>query len=95
LAKVLSEPLEIICENAGLSGAEVIANIRKKQEFYGLDVLHNKYGDLMKMGVIDPVKVVRLALQNAASTATMALTSECIIVDKPQEEKDYRPDRRV
>jgi chaperonin GroEL len=95
LKSILSVPLEVIVENAGLKGAEVIANIRKKKEFYGLDVLRNKYGDLVKAGVIDPVKVVRLALENATSIATMGLTSQCIIVDKPEEEKNYKPDRRV
>jgi len=93
LKKVLDIPLEIIAENAGIEGAEVKANIRKKPEHYGLDVLHGKYGNLLKMGVIDPMKVVRLALQNAASTATMALTHEVLIVDKPEDKKDYHPNR--
>ena len=87
-------PLEIIVENAGIKGAEVIANIQKKQANYGLDVLRGEYGNLIKAGVIDPVKVVRLALQNAASTAGIALTTQCLIVDKPEEKKDYSPMRK-
>ena len=94
LRGILSMPLEIIVENAGIKGAEVIANIQKKQANYGLDVLRGEYGNLIKAGVIDPVKVVRLALQNAASTAGIALTTQCLIVDKPEEKKDYSPMRK-
>lgn len=94
LKSILSVPLEVIAENAGIKGAEVLANIRTKQDNYGLDVLREKYGDLIKMGVIDPVKVVRLALQNAASTACMALTTEVMLVEKPEEKRDYAPNRK-
>lgn len=91
---ILDKPLRKIVENAGLDGAEVIANIKNRKVNYGLDVLKMKYGDMIKNGVIDPVKVVRLTLQNASSLAGMALTADCIIVEKPEEkEKDYKPQR--
>ena len=92
---ILRTPLHNICANAGIEGAEVIAKITGKGEWHGLNVLTDKYGDLFKQGVVDPLKVVRLALQNAASTAGMALTTECIITDKPIDKKDYQPDRRL
>jgi len=93
---ILGTPLRTICKNAGLDGSDVIAEIRnKKNASYGLDVLRVKYGDMMKMGVIDPVKVVRLTLQNAASTAGLALTTEVLITEKPEDEgKPYQPAAR-
>ena len=95
LLKVLDIPLKAIAENGGIEGAEVIAAIRHKKVDFGLDVLKNKYGDMIKMGVIDPVKVVRLEIENAASVAGMMLTTECLVVDKPEENpKPTEPDRR-
>ncbi len=93
--KTLSMPLRIIVENAGKEGAEVIAQIKDKPTEYGLDVLRDRYGDLLKKGVIDPVKVVRLALENASSQAGLSLTTEVLIVEKP-DDKDtgYHPPRR-
>jgi chaperonin GroEL len=62
---------------------------------YGLNVLTMKYGNLIKSGGIDPVKVVRLTIENASSLAGLAFTGECLIVEKPEDKKEpYGPDRR-
>jgi len=91
---VLSEPIKALVKNAGSDGAEVIAKIRGKGLTYGFNVLTMQYGDLMKQGVIDPTKVVKLTLQTAVSLAGTAITTEAAIVDKPEEEKKpYAPQR--
>jgi len=88
-------PLKTIVENAGMEGAEVVAKIKMKDNDYGLNVLTGKYGNLIKMGVTDPVKVVRLALENAVSEAGLALTTEAMVCDSPENEdmRDYKPRR--
>ena len=91
---VLSIPLKKIAENAGLDGA-VVANrvLKSKDASYGYDALNEKYGDMFDFGVVDPTKVVRCALQNAASVANLLLTTECIVVNEPKkEEKDGHHD---
>ncbi len=95
IKNILDTPLRTICANAGLDGSDILAEIRnKKNTNYGLDVLRLKYGDMIKMGVIDPVKVVRLCLQNATSIASLQLTTEVLIVEKPEEDKSYHPAAR-
>ena len=91
LRKALEEPLRKIAANAGMDGAVVLENVRRKQtqaDNYniGYDVLKNEYVDLVKAGVIDPAKVTKGALQNAASIAAMVLTTEALITDIPEEE---------
>ena len=84
---VLDMPLRMIAENAGLDGAMVANRVRKSNDAnYGYDALNDKYGDMFDFGVVDPVKVVRCALQNAASVANLLLTTECIIVNEPKKE---------
>ena len=84
--KALRSPILQIASNAGLSGEEVIANVKSNKNFnYGFNFLTNKYGDLIKMGVIDPVKVVRLAIKNSASVAGMLLTTEVAIAEIPED----------
>ena len=89
---VLSMPVRTIAENAGQDGAVVASRIRKsKQANYGYDALNDKYGDMIEFGVIDPTKVVRSALQNAASVAGLLLTTDSIVVEEPAEEDDDHP----
>ena len=96
IKEILDVPLKTIVANAGMDGSEVISEIRNKKNLnYGLDVLRLKYGDMIKLGVIDPVKVVRFTLQNAASLAALALTTECIIVNREEKEKPYEPPRTM
>ena len=84
--KALSEPVSMICKNAGAEGAVVINNIlNNSSKSYGYDALTSKYVDMFEAGIIDPAKVTRSALQNAASIASMLLTTEVAIVDKPEE----------
>ncbi|HEY60142.1 MAG TPA: chaperonin GroEL [Anaerolineae bacterium] len=94
--KALEMPMRRIAENAGFDGSVVVENVRqgqKKQENkkIGFDVLKEKYEDMVKGGVIDPVKVTRGALENAASIAAMILTTEALITDIPEEEKPAAP----
>ena len=91
---VLEMPLRMIAENAGLDGAVVANRVRKSNDpNYGYDALNEKYGDMFEYGVVDPVKVVRCALQNAASVANLLLTTECIVVTEPKkEDKDAHHD---
>jgi chaperonin GroEL len=85
---VLAMPLRLIAENAGLDGAVVANNIRKaKDKNYGYDALNDRYGDMFEFGVVDPTKVVRTALQNAASVATLLMTTDSIVVEEPKKEK--------
>ena len=92
IIKALQEPIKQIALNAGLDGAEIIANINMNEDVnYGFDFLNNKYGDLMMLGVIDPYKVVRLTLENAASVAGMLLSCECVIAEEREDEITRTP----
>ncbi|GLW22057.1 chaperonin GroEL [Microbispora triticiradicis] len=84
--KALVEPARWIAENAGLEGYVVTAKIAALNAGEGLNAATGEYGDLVAQGVIDPVKVTRSAVQNAASIAGMLLTTEALVVDKPEEE---------
>jgi chaperonin GroEL len=77
-----------IVQNAGENG-EVVANkvLENKSQNYGYDARQDQYCDMVKEGIIDPTKVVRSALQNAASVATLLLTSDALVADMPKEEK--------
>ena len=80
----LAEPLRWIAQNAGHEGYVVVAKVRDLPAGHGLDAASGEYGDLVAAGIIDPVKVTRSALQNAASIAGMLLTTETLVVDKPE-----------
>jgi Chaperonin GroEL (HSP60 family) len=82
----LVEPARWIAENAGLEGYVVTSKIADLPANHGLNAATGEYGDLIADGVIDPVKVTRSAVQNAASIAGMLLTTEALVVDKPEEE---------
>jgi len=83
---VLDVPMRLIAQNAGMDGSVVANNVRKlKTKTHGYDALNDRYGDMFEFGVVDPCKVTRSALQNAASVACLLLTTESIIVDEPQD----------
>ena len=84
LKRALEEPLRQIANNAGQDGSVVVDEVKKKSGAYGYDAAKNKYRDLFEAGIIDPTKVVRSALENAASAAAMLLTTECVITDLPE-----------
>ena len=85
LKKALEEPLRLIAENAGAEGSVVAdAVMRSENRNYGYDAEIGEYGDMMKKGIIDPVKVVRAAIENAASIAAMVLTTESLVTDLPE-----------
>ena len=83
--RAIEEPLRQIVANAGGEGAVVVQKVREGKNDFGYNARTDVYEDLRKAGVIDPAKVSRVALENAASIAGMFLTTECIIVDKPEE----------
>ncbi len=87
LSKAIEEPLRQIAENAGLDGGIVVEKVRNGKGSFGLNAASGEYEDLMKAGVIDPTKVVRYALQNAASVAGLMLTTEALIAEKPKDKK--------
>lgn len=85
--RALEEPLRQIVENAGIESSIVVERIREKGGNVGFDASKNEYCDLIKAGVIDPVKVTRVALQNAVSVAGLLLTTECLVTEIPEKEK--------
>jgi chaperonin GroEL len=85
LRKALDEPLRLIAINAGKEGNVVVANVRRNGGgAYGYDALNDAYGDMYEKGIIDPAKVTRSALENAASIATLVLTTESLVTDLPE-----------
>jgi chaperonin GroEL len=84
--RALSAPARWIAENAGAEGGVVIARIAELPEGHGYNAATGEYGDLVAQGVIDPVKVTRSAVQNAASIAGMLLTTEVLVSEKPEPE---------
>src|SRR3990167_249440 len=84
--EVLRAPIKQLAYNSGMDGSEVIANIPADKENYGYDFLNNQYGDMFSMGIVDPAKVVKLALKNAASVAGMLLTTEVTIHEEEEDE---------
>jgi chaperonin GroEL len=87
--KAIEAPLRTIVENAGHEGSVVVNKIKEGKADYGFNARTEKYENLFKAGVIDPTKVSRVALENAASIAGMMLTTECVIADKPKEEAPH------
>jgi chaperonin GroEL len=84
LKKALEFPIRQIAANAGKDGSVVIEEVRKKEKGIGYDAAHDDYVDMVKAGIIDPLKVTRSALQNAASVAAMVLTTEAAVTDVPE-----------
>src|SRR3954470_4989926 len=88
MRKALEEPMRILAENAGLDGSVVLENVRRRQaeansKTIGYDVLKDEYTDMLERGIVDPAKVTRSAVENAASIGAMVLTTEVMITDKP------------
>jgi chaperonin GroEL len=88
IQRSMEEPLRQIAENAGHEGSVVVNEVKNGKRAFGFNADKEKYEDLMAAGVIDPTKVVRYAIQNAASVAGLMLTTEAMIAEKPEEKKD-------
>ena len=86
--KALEEPLRWIVSNAGAEGSVVLDKVKNGKGAFGFNAATEEYEDLVKAGIIDPTKVVRIALQNAASVAGLMITTEAMIADKPEKKKD-------
>jgi chaperonin GroEL len=89
--RALEEPIRQIANNAGQEGSVVTEKVRNEKGAYGFDAAQDEYTDMIKAGIIDPTKVVRLALQNAASVASLMITTEAIVADKPEKKAPYPP----
>ena len=81
MQRALEEPLRQIVANAGMEASVVLSRVEEGGEAFGCNAATGEYGDLMQMGVIDPTKVTRNALQNAASVARLILTTDCLIAE--------------
>lgn len=86
--RALDEPTRLIAQNAGYSGGVIVSKVRELGGEQGFNASTGEYGELLKQGVLDPVKVTRSAVENAASIAGMLLTTEALVADKPEESED-------
>ena len=84
IRRALEQPLKLIVENAGSEGAVVLNQVKDQSDDYGYDAELGEFGPMLERGIIDPVKVTRSALQNAASVAAMVLTTESMITEIPE-----------
>lgn len=91
IRRAIEEPIRQIVGNAGLEGSVVVNKIKEGKDAFGFNAASEEYGDMFKMGVIDPTKVSRVALENAASVAALLITTEAAIVEKPQEQAAAAP----
>ena len=89
--RAIEEPVRQIADNAGVEGSVVVAEVKKLGDGIGFNALTNEYVDMIKAGIVDPAKVTRSALQNAASIASMVLTTETLVADKPEKEPPAPP----
>jgi len=87
IKKALEAPARQIAENAGWEGSVVVERLKREKDDFGFDAAKCEYTNLMKAGIVDPTKVVRLEIQNASSIAAMILTTEALVADKPEKEK--------
>ena len=85
VARAIEEPLRMIAENAGIEGSIVIQKVKEGKGDYGYNARTDNYENLYSTGVIDPTKVTRVALENAASVAGMFLTTECVLAEQKEE----------
>ncbi len=88
VVSALAEPLRQLAGNAGLEGSVVVEKVKELPKGQGLNVMSGEYVDMVKTGIVDPLKVTRSALQNAVSVASMLLTTDAIVADKPEENKE-------
>ncbi len=91
VARALEEPVRQIAENAGQEGSVVAEKVKQEKGAYGFDADKEEYTDMIERGIIDPTKVVRLALQNAASVASLLITTEAAVAEKPKKEPSAPP----
>jgi chaperonin GroEL len=91
LKRALEMPIRQIAENSGMDGAIVVAEVKKQERDFGFNAQNQKFENLILAGVIDPTKVVRTALENAASAASMLLTTEAVVAEEPEKEKKESP----
>ena len=89
--KALEEPVKQIAKNAGLEGSVIVDKVKSQKKGVGYNALTGEYVDMIKAGIVDPAKVTRSALQNAASVASMVLTTESLVTDIPEPEKAAAP----
>jgi chaperonin GroEL len=89
--RALEAPLRTIVENAGIEGSIVVQKVREGKADFGFNARTEQYENLLAAGVIDPAKVSRVALENAASIASMLLTTECVVADKPEPKSAAAP----
>ena len=87
LKRALEEPLRQIANNAGWDGSVVVEKVRSMKETEGFDAQNERYVDMYEAGIVDPTKVVRSALENAVSAASLMLMTEALLVEKPEKEK--------
>ena len=93
LQRALEAPLRTIAENSGVDAGLVKRSILKSGDYgFGYDALAGKYGDMFEFGIIDPTKVVRTALENAASVSSLLLSTSAVITDKPKKEGEGEAD---
>jgi len=91
VTRAMQDPVRQIADNAGLEGSVVVEKVKEEKGAFGLNAETGQYEDLVKAGIIDPTKVTRYALQNAASVAALMLTTEAMVAEKPKEEKAMPP----
>src|SRR6266581_4331154 len=91
IKRALEQPLRILCHNAGLEGSVIVEHVKKEKKFTGFDVDKEQYVDMFEAGIIDPTKVSRTALQNAASVASLLLTTEALVTEIPEKKKAAAP----
>jgi chaperonin GroEL len=91
IKKALEEPIKMIAFNAGYEGSIIVEKVKDKKGAFGFNAQNDKYEDLIAAGVIDPMKVTRFALQNAASVSSLMLTTQCMISEKPKKETPMPP----
>ncbi len=87
IKKAIEEPIRLIVENSGVEGAVVVNRVKEEKGAFGYNADTGNFEDLMASGVIDPTKVARIALENAASIASLLITTECVVAEKPEEKK--------
>jgi chaperonin GroEL len=87
LSRSIEEPLRQIVENAGEDAAVILNQVKSKTGAYGYNAAEGEFGDLLEAGILDPTKVTRLALQNAASVAGLLLTTEVMVAEAPKDEE--------
>jgi chaperonin GroEL len=92
LYQALAKPLQQIAQNAGFDGTVVAHRVlREKKHSFGFDALKGDYGDMLQFGIVDPTKVTKAALSNAVSVASLLLTTDALIVSKPEPKKKSGP----